>query len=156
MSGYRTLPTDAVLSSARFIEVMPLVHEPRRMRVMVVDDSAVQRLLFDGLLSAHTHCDIVHSAVDGLEGMSAVAEHRPDIVVSDLHMPNATGLELLVHIKRNHPGVEVVIVSGEADVSEIQGLMDAGAHAVLRKPVSAPDFHAAIDAIRANLESIQV
>lgn len=156
MSGYRNLPTDVALSSARFTEVKPLVHEPRRMRVMLVDDNAVNRLLFEAFVAAHTHCDLVPSAVDGLEGMRAVAEHRPDIVMSDFHMPNATGLDLLMYIKREHPSVEVVILSAEANLPERQMVMDAGAHAVLAKPIGLAEFHAAIDSMRVKLESVQV
>ena len=153
----RTLASDATpFNLGAFVAARPLVHEPRKMRIMVVDDNAVNRRLFGAFVTAHGQCELVHTSIDGLAGMSAVSEHKPDIVLSDLHMPNASGLDLLRHIKREHPSIEVIIISGEANPVERDKVMQAGAHAVLQKPINLVDFHAAIDSARAHYESNQV
>ncbi len=79
------------------------------------------------------------TANNGLEGLEAYKAGGIDLVVSDMHMPQMNGLEMLIAIKRLEASAKVIVCSGGADEDEKAGLMQAGALAVLKKPVE-PDI----------------
>lgn len=79
-------------------------------RVLVVDDSAVDRALAGGLLEQPDELD-VSFAVDGREALDAVRSQAPDLIVSDLQMPQMNGLELVEAVRREFPGVPIVIMT---------------------------------------------
>lgn len=92
-------------------------------RVLVVDDSAVDRRLAGGLLEK-TGSLRVSYASDGAEGLRAVEESSPDLVLTDLKMPGMTGLELVQEIRSRFPSIPVVLMTadGSEDVA-IQALL---------------------------------
>ncbi len=71
----------------------------------------------------------------GEEALSQVESEEPEVMVLDLKMPGIDGLEVLRRIKRTHPRVEVIILTGHGSEKEIQAVADLGAFAYLRKPV---------------------
>jgi CheY-like chemotaxis protein len=78
-------------------------------RVLVVDDSAMDRRLAGGFLR---RAGIEPSyAGDGAEALRAIAAQAPDIVVTDLQMPEMDGLELVEAIRRDNPSVPVVLMT---------------------------------------------
>ncbi|MEW6036293.1 MAG: response regulator [Candidatus Micrarchaeota archaeon] len=79
------------------------------------------------------------TANNGLEGLETYKAGGIDLVVSDMHMPHMNGLEMLIAIKRLEPSAKVIVCSGGADEDEKARLMQAGALAVLKKPVE-PDI----------------
>ena len=101
-------------------------------RVLVVDDSAVDRLLATKLLQKNT-AFVVECANDGAEALTAIAAQSPDIVVTDLQMPKINGLQLVEAIRERHPLVPVILMTahGSEDVA-VQALM-AGAASYVPK-----------------------
>ena len=55
----------------------------------------------------------VHCAEDGFEGLAALKESLPDIIISDLRMPNMNGFEFLSVVRRRFPTIPVMVISGE-------------------------------------------
>jgi len=85
-------------------------------RILIVDDDAVfcevaTRLLRDSGYE-------VRCAEDGFEGLAMLKEQLPDLIISDLNMPRMSGFEFLSIVRRRHPHIPVVIVSGEFVGSE--------------------------------------
>jgi CheY-like chemotaxis protein len=78
-------------------------------KVLVVDDSAMDRRLASGFLR-RAGMDVTE-AVDGAQALAAIAARLPDIVVTDLQMPEMDGLELVEAIRREHPGLPVVLMT---------------------------------------------
>src|SRR5690606_4005874 len=74
------------------------------------EDQAMVRGAFAGLLDLEPDIEVVAVAEDGQQGLAAVAEHEPDILLTDIEMPGMTGLELASRLK-DHPTVRVVIVT---------------------------------------------
>ncbi|HZY87852.1 MAG TPA: response regulator [Gemmataceae bacterium] len=80
--------------------------------VLVVDDSAVDRRLAGALLEKHCACSLAY-AEDGQDALRQMARQRPDLVVTDLQMPEMDGLELTTTIKSEYPLVPVVLMTAQ-------------------------------------------
>jgi two-component system chemotaxis response regulator CheB len=108
----------------------------RPIRVLVVDDSAFARKVLREVLSKTAGIEVVDIARDGLDALEKIAEHRPDVVVLDLVMPNLDGLGVLQAL----PGVgapAVVAVSTSDAQSELgRKALAYGAIDLVHKPTS--------------------
>jgi two-component system chemotaxis response regulator CheB len=108
-------------------------------RVLIVDDSVVQREILRRILSTDGTFTIVGEARNGKEAVRMVEEHRPDVVVMDVHMPELNGVEATREIMRRFP-VPIVIASATLKKRDMDlGLeaLNAGAISVIAKPEGA-------------------
>ena len=85
--------------------------KPFRYRILIVDDEPDLRRVGTALLEAQGY--EVQGAEDGFEGLSALKQSLPDIIISDLQMPNMNGFEFLSVVRRRFPIIPVVVISGE-------------------------------------------
>ena len=69
----------------------------------------------------------VHRAEGGKAGIDRIDEIEPEVVVSDLHMPEVSGLDVLAHVREHHAGVLVIMLSGDADLTAVLGAVRRGA-----------------------------
>jgi DNA-binding NtrC family response regulator len=103
-----------------------------RARVLVVDDEEIVRRGFARSLAADYDAWTAADAAEALEEM----ERRPaDVVLLDLRMPGAQGLEVLKAMKQNWPDTEVVIITGYPSVDSAKEAVRLGAGDYLAKPV---------------------
>jgi CheY-like chemotaxis protein len=86
-------------------------------RILVVEDDGTVRLAISKLLSDAGYD--VSSAIDGFDALMHLREAVPDLILSDLNMPQMSGFELLSVVRRRFPEVLVVASSGAYDSSEI-------------------------------------
>lgn len=82
-----------------------------RYRVLIVDDELSLRLLGKSILESQGY--EVHCAEDGFEGLAALKRALPDMIISDLQMPNMNGFEFLSVVRQRFPSVPVIVISGE-------------------------------------------
>ncbi|MFH1060236.1 MAG: response regulator [Pseudomonadota bacterium] len=102
-------------------------------KVLLVDDEReFVQTLSERLLMREIGSAVVY---DGHEALSLVAEDEPEVVVLDLKMPGIDGIEVLRRLKRDHPDVEVIILTGHGSAKDRQTCLDLGAFAYLEKPV---------------------
>ena len=80
-------------------------------RILIVEDDPTLREFGKLLLSAQGY--EVLCAEDGFEGLAALKQSLPDIIISDLRMPNMNGFEFLSVVRRRFPGIPVIAISGE-------------------------------------------
>jgi CheY-like chemotaxis protein len=80
-------------------------------KILVVDDSAVDRRLIGGLLQQDSQHQVDY-AEDVATALYRLRDQRPDLVVTDLHLPGPSGLELVAAVRLDHPGVPVILVTG--------------------------------------------
>jgi CheY-like chemotaxis protein len=80
--------------------------------ILVVDDSAVDRFVIQGLLSVHQQFEI-DTAGDGAVALEKIRNRVPDLVLTDMQMPNMDGLQLVEAIRSRYPAVPVILVTGE-------------------------------------------
>ncbi len=87
-----------------------------KIRVLVVDDSALMRKLIPQVLHRDPNIEVVGTAMDGEMGLKKIAELHPHVVTLDLDMPRMDGIEMLRQITRKHH-VPVIVFSAQTDSS---------------------------------------
>ncbi len=115
---------------------------PRRIRVLVADDSAAIRGLIARTLEADPGIEVVATAPDGRAAVAALERARADVVVLDVEMPNMDGLTAIPLLLKTAPGVRIIMASTltlrDADVT--LKALSAGAADCIPKPTSARDM----------------
>lgn len=101
-------------------------------RVLVVDDDPMVRRLLTTVLAAQG-IDVVGEATDGDEVVSAVAEHRPDVVLMDLHMRRTGGLDAIREVRRRPDSPAVIALTSFGTDETVVEALAAGAQGFLGK-----------------------
>jgi DNA-binding NtrC family response regulator len=105
----------------------------KKLRVLLVDDEQdFTESLSERLQLRDVEADVAH---DGEQALEVVQAGAPDVMVLDLRMPGIDGLEVLRQVKKSHPKVEVVILTGHGTDKDEEEALRLGASAYLRKPV---------------------
>lgn len=106
-------------------------------RVLIADDSATARQLLRSVLERDGDVRVIAEAHDGAEAVRLVERHRPDLVVMDVHMPVASGLEATKQIMIRTPTPIVIVTAvSQRDVDLSLSATQAGALMALPKPDS--------------------
>src|SRR5581483_5546141 len=84
---------------------------------------------------------VVGEASDGIEALALACRCEPDIVITDIRMPEMDGLELMARLTRALPGTQVMVVSAFHEFAYAQRAMEYGAVGYLLKPVEEEDLH---------------
>jgi CheY-like chemotaxis protein len=91
-------------------------------RVLVVDDNADIRRCSADLLSQAGY--EVRTAIDGFEALALMRKALPDVIITDLNMPNMSGFELLSIVRRRFPQIPVIVVTGDfLGTAQAEGLL---------------------------------
>lgn len=101
--------------------------------ILVVDDSAVDRRFVGGILGRDGRFQ-VEFAEDGAQALARVREARPDVIVTDLQMPNRNGLELVAAVRMHHPGVPIILMTGHGSEDLAVEALHRGAATYVPKP----------------------
>jgi CheY-like chemotaxis protein len=85
--------------------------------------------------------------MDGAQGVALAREHRPDLILLDLYLPDISGEEVLSQLRQAKETAEipVFIISADATSGQAERLLAAGAQAYLTKPLEVPQFLLAIE-----------
>ena len=102
-------------------------------RVLLAEDHAVVRGGLLQLLGDLDEMEVVGAASGGEEAVALAAEHKPDVVLMDLEMPDLDGIEATRRIRAAHSDVNVVVLTAFSDRSRILDAIDAGAVGYLLK-----------------------
>jgi DNA-binding NtrC family response regulator len=120
------------------------------MKILLIDDEKDTRVSLSGVLSAAGHD--VTCAKSGLEGLDLFADFLPDLVLTDIRMPEIDGLEVLRRIKQvQRSNVAVVMITGHGDEDTAITAMRLGAFDYFRKPIDVRELVIAIDHIAEHL-----
>ncbi|MFC5816084.1 response regulator [Nonomuraea harbinensis] len=102
-------------------------------RVLVVDDDFMVARIHAGYVARMPGFEVVATAHNGADAITAVAGSRPDLVLLDIYLPDMSGLEVLKAIS----GVDVLVISAARDVPTVREAMRGGAVNYLIKPFAA-------------------
>lgn len=108
----------------------------RPVRVVLVDDQTLVRHGIRGLLGLADGVEVVAEAGDGAEGVAAVVEHDPDVLLLDLRMPRRDGLWALTELRSRGLDVPVLVLTTFDDDELVLSALRAGARGYLLKDVT--------------------
>lgn len=116
--------------------------------ILVIDDDSQIRLLLREVLEAEGH--VVRQASNGRQGLHLARMCAPELVITDVLMPERDGLEVTRAMHRQSPRTRIIAVSGGvADMDFLDVAKTLGAHRTLRKPLAMADL---LDAVGEELE----
>ena len=114
--------------------------EEGKVNVIIVDDIAESRENFRKLLQFESDLVVLGAARTGKEAINLADEVEPDVVLMDINMPDMDGITATEIIKKEHPHVQIVILSVQGDTNYMRRAMLAGARDFLTKPPSVDDL----------------
>jgi len=118
-------------------------------RLLVVEDQAMILGALATLLDIEDDIEVVGQARDGREALEMVCETRPDVVVTDIEMPEMTGLDLAQEIRSRGLRVRVIILTTFARSGYLRRALEAGAAGYLLKDAPSDQLAAAVRRVHA-------
>jgi two-component system, chemotaxis family, protein-glutamate methylesterase/glutaminase len=125
----------------------------RKVRVLVVDDSAVIRRLLTDILSSDPSIEVVGTAANGSIALAKIPQVVPDVVTLDVEMPDMNGLDVLAEVRRTYRWLPVIMFSSvteRAAATTLQALA-LGATDYVTKPSQLGGLDAAVQHVREQL-----
>jgi two-component system cell cycle response regulator DivK len=113
---------------------------PARKKVLIVEDNDLNMKLFNDLLVAHGYGTL--QTKDGVEALALARQHRPDLILMDIQLPEVSGLQVTQWLKEDEdlrmiPVVAVTAFAMKGDEEKIRG---GGCEAYIAKPISVASF----------------
>jgi len=115
-------------------------------RVILVDDHEEMRQVVREIIESDGQIEVAGEAGDGSEGIAMVDELEPDVVIMDMAMPSASGIEATAAIMSRHPHVKVVALSKYSNKQIVEGAINAGVAGYVLKYCAAEELLPAIHA----------
>jgi len=116
-------------------------------RVLLVDDHAIERQGVRALLDEQPDIRVVAEAGDGLEALPLVGSTDPDVVITETIMPRMNGLELTGQLLRRYPDLKILVLTRNDREDCVLRLVQAGAGGYLLKTVDRSDLLSAVRAV---------
>lgn len=116
--------------------------------ILIIDDDVQMRRLLTRILRGAGHS--VREAEDGGQGLEEFNKQRPDLVVTDIVMPNTEGIETIVSMRRDNPELPIIAISGGSDPIYLRAAASLGATGSLRKPFEPDALLTLVDAMLDN------
>jgi DNA-binding response OmpR family regulator len=136
----RQASNDSESTSSRF----SLLYKPMHTVLFIEDEPALNMIVRDSL---EVRGFIVRCAVDGVEGLALFEQERPDIVVTDVMMPNLDGFSLAEHIRQTDPDVPILFLTARSQTADVVRGFDVGGNDYLKKPFSLDELIVRINAL---------
>ena len=114
--------------------------------VAIADDHKVVRVGLEQLLRTFDDVEFVGAAAGGEEAVALCAEHRPDVLLLDLSMPDLDGIEVTTRLRDLAPETRIVVFTSFSDRDRIVQALDAGAAGYLLKDAEPEELHSALRA----------
>lgn len=114
-------------------------------KILLVDDAIFALNMLVNMIENGGHHAV--RAADGKEGLVKIEEEKPDLVITDLLMPNLDGLSFLQAVQETHPELPVMVMSANIQKSVRQQCLDAGASEFMHKPPDSDELMATIEGL---------
>jgi len=114
-------------------------------KILVFDDEPSILLMIKKMLEKAGH--EVDIALNGKDGMELFEKNKPDLVITDIIMPIKEGLETILELRKKHPGLKIIAISGGGRISPdgyLPGAKLLGADMVFQKPLVQKEFMEAV------------
>ena len=119
----------------------------KEIKILLVDDVESVRIGLSTILNLIDDFNIVGEAKDGLEAIEQATQLKPDVILMDLTMPKLDGFEATRRIKRENPGIGIIVFSIHDDVMTRERACAVGADAFVEKEAETQVLIAAIQEV---------
>lgn len=116
-------------------------------KILIVDDHEIVRLGLRSLLSRHEDWDVIGEAETVDAALQLADQHRPDIVIMDIHFQGDSGIDACRKIRQRHPQTKVIMLTAYAEDELLFGAIEAEASAYVLKQVGNEELLRAISAV---------
>ena len=123
-------------------------------RVILAEDQAMVLGALSALLELEPDISVVGQSANGRDALAAVTRLTPDVLVTDIEMPQMTGLELAANIRTSHPNIRTIILTTFARPGYLRRAMDAGARGYLLKDRPASELADAVRRVHRGLRVV--
>lgn len=120
---------------------------PPIIRIVLVDDHALVRQGFRRILEEDPGLQVAGEAGSAEEGIALVRQQRPDVVLMDMAMPDANGIQAAREILRERPETKVLVLSMYSDAQYVRSALDAGVSGYILKSALETDLTRAVRAV---------
>ena len=116
----------------------------RTKSVMIVEDNELNMKLFHDLLDAHGYGTV--QTRSGTDALALARQHRPDLILMDIQLPEVSGLDVIRWLKSDHDvsGIPIIAVTAFAMKGDEERIRSGGCEAYISKPISVVSFMATI------------
>ena len=116
-------------------------------RLVIIEDQTAIREMLVELLALDKAYKLVGHCGDGQLGLLMCLEQKPDLVVLDAKLPSLNGVELLRRLKKQLPGLRVLVFSGHENPVVVRQMLEAGAHGFVEKTAGFTEFRKGLAAV---------
>jgi len=111
-----------------------------RKKVLIVEDNELNMKLFNDLLVAHGYGTLLTK--DGVEAIALARQHRPDLILMDIQLPEVSGLQVTQWLKEDEDlrTIPIIAVTAFAMKGDEEKIRDGGCEAYIAKPISVASF----------------
>ena len=120
---------------------------PDPIRVLIVDDHAVVRKGLAMVLRLESDLQVLGEADNGINGLTAAEKLNPDIVLADLVMPEMDGQEMALALRKSHPKIKIMMLTGTEVDDRVYDLVAAGIEGYVMKNIEPGELIRAIRAV---------
>lgn len=121
------------------------------MKIIIIDDEPKIRKGLGKILNMHPGWTVLDTFTEGESAIRFLAENHVDVVITDIHMPGMTGLDMIARIKESSKKLSFVILSGYGRFEYAQRAIDLGVKKFLMKPTSPEEVTQALEQIESEL-----
>jgi two-component system, NarL family, response regulator DesR len=125
-----------------------------KIRVVIAEDQSMVLGALAALLQSEGDIEVVGQAHNGLEALKMVRQHKPDLLLTDIEMPEISGLELAAELKHQGLPVRVIILTTFARAGYLRRALDSGASGYLLKDSPASELAAAVRRVHAGMRVV--
>jgi DNA-binding NtrC family response regulator len=116
------------------MEMIDMINEINKLNMLIVEDGEDIREIMSNTFKKI--CHETFTAVDGQDGLEQYKAHNPDIIITDIRMPNMNGNEMIGKIKEDNPSMPIIVVSGHGKIIRATDRADV----ILQKPIKFPQL----------------
>ena len=124
------------------------------LRIMIADDHFVVRMGLTAVVNTQPDMTVIAEATNGKQAVEMYAQHRPDVVLMDVRMPEMDGIEAITAIRKDYPEARFIVLTTYDGDEDIYRALQAGARAYLLKDMLRDELVEAIRAVYAGQRRI--